>query len=86
VELEIAKRTRVRYLKRAISSITTIVEDEEEDEYIEAADEDVVDETDETDVAIAEADEELEDEEAAVQEAASEEDVEAPAPPKEPSA
>jgi preprotein translocase subunit YajC len=38
VELEIAKRTRVRYLKRAISSITSIdeYEDEEEDEYIEA--------------------------------------------------
>jgi preprotein translocase subunit YajC len=43
VELEVAKRTRVRYLKRAISSITSIDEydEEEEDEYIEAADEDV---------------------------------------------
>ncbi len=42
VELEIAKRTKVRYLKRAISSITNIVEDDEdEDEYIEAAEEDV---------------------------------------------
>ena len=42
VELEIAKRTKVRYLKRAISSITSVVEDDEdEDEYIEAADEDV---------------------------------------------
>jgi len=42
VELEVAKRTRVRYLKRAISSITNIVEDDEdEDEYIEAAEEDV---------------------------------------------
>jgi preprotein translocase subunit YajC len=38
VELEVAKRTRVRYLKRAISSITSIDEydDEEEDEYIES--------------------------------------------------
>jgi preprotein translocase subunit YajC len=48
VELEIAKRTKARCLKRAISSITNIVEDDEdEDEYIEAADDDVVDETDE---------------------------------------
>ena len=34
VELEIAPRTRVRYLKRAISTITQVPEDEEE-EYIE---------------------------------------------------
>jgi preprotein translocase subunit YajC len=49
VELEVAKRTRVRYLKRAISSITSIDEydEEEEDEYIEAADEDVTEESDE---------------------------------------
>ena len=48
VELEVAKRTRVRYLKRAISSITSIDEydEEEEDEYIEAADEDVTEEVD----------------------------------------
>jgi len=40
VELEVAKRTRVRYLKRAVSSITSVVEDDEdEDEYIEAEDE-----------------------------------------------
>ena len=46
VELEIAKRTRVRYLKRAISSITSIEEEEEEeDEFIEAEEEDVIDET-----------------------------------------
>ncbi len=45
VELEIAKRTKARCLKRAISSITSIVEDEDEDEYIEAADDDVIDET-----------------------------------------
>jgi preprotein translocase subunit YajC len=52
VELEVAKRTRVRYLKRAISSITSIDEydEEEEDEYIEAADEDVTEEA-EDDVA-----------------------------------
>jgi len=48
VELEIAKRTRVRYLKRAISSITSIDEydEEDEDEYIEAAEEDVIEEAD----------------------------------------
>lgn len=48
VELEIAKRTRVRYLKRAISSITSIDEydEEEEDEFIEADDEDVIEEAD----------------------------------------
>ena len=44
VELEVAKRTRVRYLKRAISSITSINEDEDEDEYIEAEDDDVTEE------------------------------------------
>jgi preprotein translocase subunit YajC len=56
VELEIAKRTRARCLKRAISSITSITEDEDEDEdeYIEAADDDVVDETDATPVEEAE--------------------------------
>jgi preprotein translocase subunit YajC len=49
VELEIAKRTRVRYLKRAISSITSIDEydEDEEDEYIEAADDEVIEEADE---------------------------------------
>ena len=49
VELEVAKRTRVRYLKRAISSITSIDEydEDEEDEYIEAGDEDVTEEADE---------------------------------------
>jgi preprotein translocase subunit YajC len=38
VELEVAKRTRVRYLKRAISSITSIDEydEDEEDEYVES--------------------------------------------------
>jgi len=58
VELEVAKRTRVRYLKRAISSITSIDEydEEEEDEYIEAAEDDVTEEADEDEVV--EADEE----------------------------
>jgi preprotein translocase subunit YajC len=53
VELEIAKRTRVRYLKRAISSITSIDEydEDEEDEYIEAADDEVIEEADEDVVA-----------------------------------
>ena len=75
VELEIAKRTRARFLKRAISSITSIQEeDEDEEEYIEAADEDVEEETD-TDVA-EEADEEVEDVEADAEEA--------PEPPEEP--
>ena len=49
VELEVAKRTRVRYLKRAVSSITSIDEydEDDEDEYIEAAEEDVIEEADE---------------------------------------
>jgi preprotein translocase subunit YajC len=49
VELEVAKRTRVRYLKRAISSITSIDEydEDEEDEYIEAEEADVIEEADE---------------------------------------
>ncbi len=53
VELEIAKRTRVRYLKRAISSITSIDEydEDDEDEYIEAADDEVIEEADEDVVA-----------------------------------
>jgi preprotein translocase subunit YajC len=44
IELEVAKRTRVRFLKRSISSITSINEDEDEDEYIEADDDDVIEE------------------------------------------
>jgi len=76
VELEIAKRTRVRYLKRAISSITSIDEydEEEEDEYIEAAEDDVVEEADEVYV---------EDE---VEEAFDEETPEAPDAPEAPKA
>ena len=73
VELEIAKRTKARVLKRAVSSITSISEDEDEDEdeYIEAADDDVVDET------------EVETDEATAEDAV---DLEAPEPPEEPKA
>ncbi len=65
VELEVAKRTRVRYLKRAISSITSIdeYEEDEEDEYIEAGDEDVTEEADED--YVEDEDEVVEDEEVA---------------------
>jgi preprotein translocase subunit YajC len=46
VEIEIAKRTRVRYLKRAVSSITVAIEDDDEDdEYIEADEDDVSEES-----------------------------------------
>jgi len=76
VELEIAKRTKARFLKRSISSITSIMEDEDEDEYIEAADDDVVDETD---VAVVVEDDEVVDAETA-------ESLEAPEPPQEPKA
>jgi preprotein translocase subunit YajC len=84
VELEIAKRTKVRYLKRAVSSITNIVEDDEdEDEYIEAGEDDVVDETEGTDEVADEVDEEpaAETEDEVVDEV-----PDAPVPPKEPSA
>ena len=80
VELEVAKRTKVRYLKRAISSITSIDEydeEEEEDEYIEAADEDVTEDADEEYV---EADEAEEGEETA------DEDPDAPDAPEAPKA
>ena len=65
VELEVAKRTRVRYLKRAISSITSIDEydEDEEDEYIEAGDEDVTEEAYED--FVEDGDEVVEDEEVA---------------------
>src|SRR5450756_1753877 len=74
VELEIAKRTKARCLKRAISSITSIVEDE--DEYIEAGDDDVIDET--YAAPVEEADEVADAEPAA--------NPEAPEPPQEPKA
>jgi len=83
VELEVAKRTKVRYLKRAISSITSIDEydEEEEDEYIEAADEDVTEDADEEYVEDEQADEaeETEDE-------ATDEDPDAPDAPEAPKA
>jgi len=81
VELEIAKRTKARFLKRSISSITSIVEDEDEDEYIEAAADDVVDETD-----VEAADEPEEAAAAEVVEAEAVADLEAPEPPEEPKA
>jgi preprotein translocase subunit YajC len=81
VELEIAKRTRVRYLKRAISSITSVVEDDEdEDEYIEGSDEDVIDETVEAETGeLEEAGDDVID-----VDATGDDDLEPPAPPKEP--
>ena len=84
VELEVAKRTRVRYLKRAISSITSIDEydEEEEDEYIEAADADVTEEADEEYV---EDDEEVVEDEEAVDET-SDETLDAPDAPEAPKA
>jgi preprotein translocase subunit YajC len=48
VELEIAKRTRARFMKRAVASIVTIAEEEEEDEEIIEPEEDEVYEEDET--------------------------------------
>jgi preprotein translocase subunit YajC len=85
VELEVAKRTRVRYLKRAVSSITSIDEydeEEEEDEYIEAADEDVTEEVEEDFV---EDEEEVVDGEEAVDEAV-DETPDAPDAPEAPKA
>ena len=82
VELEVAKRTRVRYLKRAISSITSIDEYEEEDEYIEAADEDVTEEVEEDFV---EDEEEVVDGDVAVDEAV-DETPDAPDAPEAPKA
>jgi preprotein translocase subunit YajC len=86
VELEVAKRTRVRYLKRAISSITSIDEydEDEEDEYIEAADEDV--EEYEEDTVEDETDETAEDEADEIVEEASDETPDAPRPPEAPKA
>ena len=79
VELEIAKRTRVRYLKRAISR-SPAVEEEEEDEYIEAE----ADEDDEQ-AQLTEGDEEEvydEADEAEVEDETAPEEPEAPEPPK----
>jgi preprotein translocase subunit YajC len=80
VELQVAKRTRVRYLKRAISSITSIDEydEEDEDEYIDAAGDEVEEaEYEET------TDEVVEDE---TVEEAEDETPEAPKPPEAPKA
>ena len=87
VELEVAKRTRVRYLKRAVSSITSVEEideDEDDDEYIEAAEEDVVEESDD-EVDEAEADEGEVDEDVVDEDVADEAD-ETPEPPESPEA
>jgi preprotein translocase subunit YajC len=92
VELEIAKRTRVRFLKRALASITSISEDEEEDEELIEADEDEVVETaeaeelepvDEEDEEYVEADEDVEEVEVdeEVVETAEEEETPPQAPP-----
>jgi preprotein translocase subunit YajC len=88
VELEVAKRTRVRYLKRAISSITSIeeYEEDEEDEYIEAADEDVLEEEHVEEEAV---DEELVEDDAETEAPADEptdDQPEAPKPPEAPTA
>jgi preprotein translocase subunit YajC len=91
VELEVAKRTRVRYLKRAVSQIT-VAEEDEEDEYIEAeADEEELEELPEGEEVYDEAEEYEEaegeevldeaEEEAEVAEQAPEE-PKAPEPPK----
>ena len=84
VELEVAKRTRVRYLKRAISSITSIDEydeEEEEDEYIEPEDAEYEEEEEEAPA------EEAEDEDASADaDEAGEETPEAPDAPEAPKA
>ena len=62
VELEVAKRTRVRFIKKSISSITSIDESDEEyeDEYIEGDDVEEAEEAEE-DVLEGVEDEETED-------------------------
>ena len=80
VELEIAKRTRVRFLKAAIGSITTISEDIEEDE--EPIDEDEVIE-EEGEEVWGEGDEEWAE---AEEDEGEEEAPEAPTPPPAPKA
>ncbi len=64
IELEVAKRTRVRFMKRALASIVTISEDEEEDEeFIEADDEEVVETAEVDEIETAEEEPEAIDEE-----------------------
>jgi preprotein translocase subunit YajC len=84
VELEVAKRTKVRYLKRAISSITSIEEydEDDEDEYIEAADDEVAEEAEYVEDETAE--EELVEETPADEPA--DDEPEAPQPPEAPKA
>lgn len=89
VELEVAKRTRVRYLKRAISSITSIDEydEDEEDEYIEAAEDEVVeDEELVEDAAVEEEPAEQDVVDEAPADESAEEEPEAPKPPEAPKA
>jgi len=94
VELEIAKRTRVRFLKRALASIVTISEDDEEDEELIEAEEELVDTAEEESEAEADEDaeaegyeeaeqhEELEEEYAEAEEEERESPPEAPPAPK----
>ena len=86
VELEIAKRTRVRYLKRAVSSITSVeeIDEDDDDEYIEAAEEDVIEESDDEVDEEEVADDEVVDEDDAPAEAVDEtlEPPDAPEAPK----
>jgi len=51
IELEVAKRTRIRFIKRAIASVQSVEEDEEEEEYYEdeVVEDEVIDEFDELD-------------------------------------
>ena len=92
VELEIAKRTRVRFLKAAIGSITTISEDVEEDEEPIDEDEVIEEEGEEEyeDVAEEESEEEWgegDEEWAEAEEDEGEEEApEAPTPPPAPKA
>lgn len=87
VELEVAKRTRVRYLKRAISSITSIEEydEDDEDEYIEADEDELIEEADAEYVEDEQAEDEVAAEDEVVEELADAE-PEAPKPPEAPKA
>jgi DNA/RNA-binding domain of Phe-tRNA-synthetase-like protein len=51
IELEVAKRTRVRYLKGAVSSLTGVEETADGDERIEATEDDVLEEAEAADDA-----------------------------------
>ncbi len=92
VEIEVSKGTRVRFLKRAISSIVSEEEEEEEEEYeeyaadeIEAADEEAVEAVEEPFAEAAEespveaAEEALAEGEAAIEDAAAEAETDRPA-------